>query len=175
MMWGCFTWTSAGDLVKIGGTTAKEYYKKILEENAIPPGLRLLSRKAVFQQNNDPKHAAKIRQGYLRKMKEQELITLIKWPSQSPDLESIQYLLKELDRGVRKYAPSSATDVWKMLQNAWKQISSEKLRKLIERMPRGDVPPGQQRRADRRIENLIVIARIITRNRKEQVCFQLIL
>ena len=54
MVWGCFSSAGVGDLVKIEGIMKKEQYKTILENNAIPSGLRTIGRGFVFMQDNDP-------------------------------------------------------------------------------------------------------------------------
>ena len=53
-VWGCFSQTGVGDLVRIDGIMKKEDYRKILETNAIPSGLRLNSPGFIFMQDNDP-------------------------------------------------------------------------------------------------------------------------
>lgn len=60
MVWGCFAGNCVGDIVKIDGILKKERYKEILRNNAIPSGLRIVEEKFVFQQDNDPKHTAKL-------------------------------------------------------------------------------------------------------------------
>ena len=60
MVWGCFSSAGVGDLVKIEGIMKKEQYKTILENNAIPSGLRTIGRGFVFMQDNDPKHTSKL-------------------------------------------------------------------------------------------------------------------
>lgn len=41
-LWGCFSFGGTGDLVRIQGIMWKERYLQILEDNAIPSGLRLI-------------------------------------------------------------------------------------------------------------------------------------
>ena len=48
MVWGCFSSAGVGDLVKIEGIMKKKQYKTILENNAIPSGLRAIGRSFVF-------------------------------------------------------------------------------------------------------------------------------
>jgi len=136
MIWGCFGGTNVGDLVKIDGILKKEQYKQILENHAIPSGLRILGPNFVFQQDNDPKHTSKICKEYLRQVEDEGIAKVMKWPPQSPDLNPIELLWDEVDREVRKAAPTSSSHMWITLQEAWSRITQESLEKLLKRMPR---------------------------------------
>ncbi|CAK9824990.1 Transposable element Tc1 transposase [Anthophora retusa] len=136
MVWGCFGSTSVGDLVKIDGILNKERYKGILETNALPSGTRLIGENFVFQQDNDPKHTSKLCRGYLEQLEREEKIVIMTWPPQSPDLNPIELLWEELDRQVRKAAPTSTQTLWQQLQDAWSRIEPLTLTKLLNRMPK---------------------------------------
>ena len=58
----------------------------------------------------------------------------MEWPAQSPDLNLIELLWEQLDRMVRKKCPSSQSNLWEVLQEAWGEISSDHLNKLTTRM-----------------------------------------
>lgn len=136
MVWGCFAGDKVGDLVRINGTLKKEGYHRILINNAVPSGKRLIGRGFVLQQDNDPKHSSKLCRGYVnRKEKCGELKNMI-WPSQSPDLNPIELLWDELDREVRKLRSSNVEELWNNLQSCWTAISAQTLQNLISRMPR---------------------------------------
>ena len=136
MIWGCFTGVRLGDIVKIDGTLRKEGYREILEDHAIPSGIRLLGQNFIFQQDNDPKHTSKLCTDYLCHLEEEKTIKIMEWPPQNPDLNPIELLWEELDRVVRQSPPTSANDMWNKLQSTWPSITSETLVKLIERIPR---------------------------------------
>ena len=60
----------------------------------------------------------------------------MEWPAQSLDLNPIELLWEQLDRIVRKKCPSSQSNLWEVLQEAWGEISSDCLNKLTTRMPK---------------------------------------
>ncbi|KAI4883362.1 hypothetical protein NFI96_029391, partial [Prochilodus magdalenae] len=68
-------------------------YCEILR-NKLLPSVRALKvgRGWVFQHDNDPKHTARITKEWLRK----KHVMVLEWPSQSPDLNPIENLRREL-------------------------------------------------------------------------------
>jgi len=136
MVWGCFGGGRTGDLIKIEGILKKEGYLRILKENVTSCGTRLIHPKFIFQHDNDPKHTAKLCKNYLDDVERSNVLKVMAWPSQSPDLNPIELLWDKLDREVRKQSPTSATNLWDILQQEWQKISNDYLSLLIDRMPR---------------------------------------
>jgi transposase len=67
MLWGCFSSNGTDNLVRIHGDMTKESYMDILEQNIRQSVLKLrLGRRWIFQQDNDPKHKAKIIQTWFK-------------------------------------------------------------------------------------------------------------
>lgn len=136
MVWGCFSYAGVGDLVQIEGIMRKEQYRNILEQNAAPSGRRLIGDNFTFMQDNDPKHTALLCRNYLNALKTNNILQIMSWPAQSPDLNPIELLWDELDRQVRKVAPTTKQHLWDILQQQWNSLPANTLIKLIERMPR---------------------------------------
>ena len=76
-----------GKLVKIEGMMDGAKYREILEGNLFQSSRDLrLGRRFTFQQDNDPKHAAKATLEWFKG----KLLNVLGWPSQSPDLNPIE-------------------------------------------------------------------------------------
>jgi len=58
LLWGCFSASGTGNLVKVEGIMKKEGYVKILKENLKQSAAKVgLGHRFVFQHDNNPKHA----------------------------------------------------------------------------------------------------------------------
>ena len=64
ILWGCFSVTGTGRLVRIKGKMNEAKYSEILDENLLQSAKDLrLGQSFTFQQDNDPKHTAKTKKG----------------------------------------------------------------------------------------------------------------
>jgi transposase len=132
-VWGCFSARSVGRLYRIVGNLDQVYYKKILQQEMIPSAQDIFGDESwIFQQDNDPKHTAKSVQNYLRN----KSITVLDWPSQSPDLNPIENLWSYLEHSTIERKPKSEAELFEILEKAWEDIPAELLHSLVESMPR---------------------------------------
>ncbi len=81
----------------------------------------------VFQHDNDPKHTAKATKVWLKK----KHIKVLEWPSQSPDLNPIENLWRELKVRVVKHQPRNLNDLERICKEEWDKIPPEMCANLV--------------------------------------------
>lgn len=85
MVWSCLTVAETGSFVRTHGIMNQEVYKKLLVTPAKPALQQFGS--AIFQQDNDSKHTAKLVLNYLNSQRWPD--NLMDWPPQISDLNPI--------------------------------------------------------------------------------------
>ncbi len=133
MLWGCFSAAGTGRLVAIEGKMNAAKYRDILDENLHQSAQDLrLGRRFTFQQDNDPKHTAKITKEWLHN----NSVTVLEWPSQSPDLNPIEHLWRDLKMAVHQRLPSNLTELERICKEEWQRIPKSRCEKLVASFPK---------------------------------------
>uniref|UniRef100_A0A8C6WRL2 Tc1-like transposase DDE domain-containing protein n=1 Tax=Neogobius melanostomus TaxID=47308 RepID=A0A8C6WRL2_9GOBI len=83
-------------------------------------------------QDNDPKHTAKATQEWFK----QKQGNVLEWPSQSPDLNPIEYLWLDLKRAVHARYPRNLPELEQLSsKEKWSKIAVCRCARLIETYP----------------------------------------
>ncbi len=116
MLWGCFSAAGTGRLVRVEEKLNGAKYRDILNENLFHSAQDLrLGRRFTFQHDNDHKHTAKATQELLR----DNSVNVLEWPSQSPDLNPIEHLWRDLKMAVHGQSPSNLTEIERICKEEW--------------------------------------------------------
>lgn len=135
-VWGCFCASGVGKLYRIEGILLKEEYNKILNTQMLPSAKSLFRRRYaktwIFQEDNDPKHTAKVNKEWIKK----KGIRRLDWPAQSPDLNPIENLWSILDQRCKNRKPANEEELFNRLKEEWESLPTSMLQSLCESMPR---------------------------------------
>jgi transposase len=139
-VWGAFCEKGIVGFHSFVGTMDGNLYREILTQNLFEQANRILGDKWTFQQDNDPKHRAKLTTVLLQ----DHCPRVLDWPSYSPDLNPIENLWSVMKKRVEKrvnlmiYEKKSVSqEVFiSIIEEEWEKIDAGLCRKLVRSMPK---------------------------------------
>lgn len=132
MYGNAFPWGGVGPIHRINGTLTKEKYVEILQSVMLPWAEEHLPVVWRFQQDNDPKHTAKL----TKKFFQDNALTVLDWPSSSADLNPIEHLWGDVKKAVSTQNITNFDELFEKVKAAWEAIPVERCRALISSMPK---------------------------------------
>lgn len=130
IVWGCFSWYGVGPIHRIEGIMNAQMYKDIMKNVMLPYATEEMPLIWKFQHDNDPKHTAKI----IRTFFQEESMTVLEWPPQSPDLNPIENLWEIVDKKINRSNATNLTELWNQIKIAWYSITSDECKSLVDSM-----------------------------------------
>ena len=118
MFSGCFSSRGMGQLIIIRGIMKSEDYIRILDENLqLSAQNSELCWRFTSEQDNDSKHMSESVTAWLQKKN----ITLLLWPSMSPDLNPIENHWQKLKVRINRRSPKSLQELERVSIEEWEK------------------------------------------------------
>ena len=134
MFWGGFSYQGLGPIVALQGSVTGAVHAETLR-HVLPSMRKHFPRgDGYFQEDNAAPHRSKVAVA----VREAAGIRTLPWPAQSPDLNPIENLWREMKSTVSRRTPASSSlvELEKYVKAAWKDIPPEYYKNLIDSMPR---------------------------------------
>ncbi len=147
MIWASMSSAAVGPLCFLNSTVNTAIYQDILEHFMLPSADKLYGdADFIFQQDLAPAHTAKGTKSWHN----DHGVTVLDWPANSPDLNSIENLWGIVKRKMRDTRPSNADDLKAAIKATWASITPEQCHRLT--LPRRIDAVIHAKKAQPRIE-----------------------
>ena len=131
-VWGAMLYRGTGFLTPLKGNLDKDGYLDILRNSAIPSAHLLgYGDNFIFQDDGAPCHRAYI----VKQGKSDQNMHCLEWPPQSPHLNPIENLRRDLREAVRNARCHNLNELPQALVNEWSQIPVRRCQRPIRSMP----------------------------------------
>ena len=130
MFWGCVCYSGVGTLLPVDGYMNTNKYINILDTCLWPVVARHFGNEpCIFQEDNAPCHA--------NQWKENNEISYLSWPPQSPDLNIIENVWKKLKQLTEKRLEEikCKADLIRVVREEWAGLTSDYIQSLYHTLP----------------------------------------
>ncbi len=132
MIWAVISSAGVGPLCFLKSTVNAAIYQEILEYFTLSSADKLYGdADFIFQQELAPAHTAKGTKSWFN----DQGITVLDWPANSPDLNPIENLWGIVKRKMRDTRPNNADELKATVKETWASIPPQQFHKLITSMP----------------------------------------
>ncbi len=116
MIWGAMSSAGVGPLCFLKSTVNTAIYQEILEDFILPSADKLYGdADFIFQQDLGPAYTAKGTKSWFN----DNCVTVLDWPVNSPDLNPIENLWVIVKRKMRDTRPNDADDLKAAIKATW--------------------------------------------------------
>jgi len=126
MVWACFSYNGTGTLYFIDTIMDAVGYCELLSTNLMASVTKMNLNDFIFMQDNDPKHKSKLAMKWF----ERNNVKLLDWPAQSPDMNPIENLWRNIKVKVAENSPRTLGELKIEIMKCWDQISKNECEKL---------------------------------------------
>ncbi|CAF1559073.1 unnamed protein product [Adineta ricciae] len=133
-VWSYITCHGLGPLIIYDGRLNSLQYINILDDHLSTAFQKFPStqlQKILYQQDNAGPHRSAMTQNYLQENR----ISLLQWPANSPDLNIMENIWSIVDNRLLKLPINNIDDLKSALQHVWTEISHNTIEKLFKSMP----------------------------------------
>jgi transposase len=132
MFWAAISLKTHSKLFVFLGHMTGSGYVKMLEDSFLPNSRQRFGDDLVFQQDNAPAHTSRA----AKQLFHDRNITVLPWPSNSPDLNPIENIWSILKTNVAKRCPKTKSSLETIAVEEWAAIPQEFISSAISSVPK---------------------------------------